>query len=945
MKKFTGPAWLAITTSVFAVGALSAGTAIAQEGADEAVEEIITLGTRRQGRTAVDTAVPVDVFSEDELDRVSSDDLIDVIKTLVPSFNVGREPISDGGSMIRPPQMRGLDSDKTLVLINGKRRHRSSLVQLGGFGSHGPDLATIPSISLRSVEILRDGASALYGSDAIAGVMNFNLKNASEGGSFRAQTGRYTGDDEASYLIAGNVGLPIGEKGFVNISMELSDGQPTSRGQPYSGTIAQSGDRPIDAAGNVGEFNIDTNNDGVGDSIQTRFGPDALTEIYNDAGTLVSVSRGSDGIYDDRDDRYAANLPFAEIGDAGRGDEKYVQVWGEPDRAAVRSFVNMGYDVSDTVSLYSWFNYSHSDANTGFFHRDPDVAQLAPVRTPDGAIYNPRDQYPGGFTPRFFGKVIDKSFTGGLKGEWGNGLAYDFSGRFGENEIRYQIKNTRNPSQGPSSPTEFSPGNLISDEVAFNADFSVPIGDSSNFAFGFEYRDEGYEIEEGNPGSYENGPYGGRDPWNFEISQAEVDAGFDSQGNAVTQIACLIPGQEAQGVYCANNTEAMSGGVGLGYSVDPLNTPVPVGSNGFPGYSPQFSSDFTRDSVAVYGDFEIDLTDSFLVTVAGRYEDFADFGDNFSARVAARFTINDMFTLRGSVGTGFRAPTPGQISTTNVSTRIADDGTPVAEGVFPPDSEAAQIFGATSLFAEESAQATFGVAMQPTDGLTITLDAYFIELSDRLILSSNFTVGPEEVALLEAAGVPGANTIAQVSFFTNDVDTETMGVDLVGTYDMDWGGGITSFSISANWNETEVTRRTARIDQDGDPTTFLSDEDKFDNENGLPSWRSIIGLRHSWANDLTLSIRGNWYGDYQNADTSEPDTAIDDFDSIMQVDFDLSWMFNDGKYGLTVGGNNIFDSLPDIGTFEATSGRIYRSDSVQDWQGPYYYVRGTVNWD
>ena len=137
MKKFTGPAWLAITTSVFAVGALSAGTAIAQEGADEAVEEIITLGTRRQGRTAVDTAVPVDVFSAEELDRVSSDDLIDVIKTLVPSFTVGREPISDGGSMISPPQMRGLDSDKTLVLINGKRRHRAALVQLGGFGSHG----------------------------------------------------------------------------------------------------------------------------------------------------------------------------------------------------------------------------------------------------------------------------------------------------------------------------------------------------------------------------------------------------------------------------------------------------------------------------------------------------------------------------------------------------------------------------------------------------------------------------------------------------------------------------------------------------------------------------------------------------------------------------------------------------------------------------------------
>ena len=180
MKNFTKPAWLAITSVLFALGSLP--TSVSAQGADEAVEEIVTIGTRRQGRTALDTAVPIDVFNQEDLDSVSSSDLIDIIKTLVPSFNVGRIPIGDGSTMIRPPQLRGLDADKTLVLINGKRRHRAALVNLGGFGAHGPDLATIPALSLNSVEVFRDGASALYGSDSLAWVMHFSLRDAAAGG-------------------------------------------------------------------------------------------------------------------------------------------------------------------------------------------------------------------------------------------------------------------------------------------------------------------------------------------------------------------------------------------------------------------------------------------------------------------------------------------------------------------------------------------------------------------------------------------------------------------------------------------------------------------------------------------------------------------------------------------------------------------------------------------
>lgn len=911
MKKLSGPAWLAISTSVFALGALPA-TAVAQSGADdEAVEEIITLGTRRQGRTAIDTAVPIDVFNQEELDSVSSDDLIDVVRTLVPSFNVSRQPISDGSSFVRPPQMRGLDSDKTLVLVNGKRRHRAALVVLGGFGSHGPDLATIPSIALKSVEVLRDGAGAQYGSDAIAGVLNFNLKDANEGGEARLQVARYTEDDNATqYLGALNFGFGS-DNSFVNTSIEIADGEPTSRGTFYDGTIGSSGLTPNEATMVEGLFDHD-NNPATPD--QLRFGPDALTEVLDANGNLLSLVRASDGIPDDQDPRYRENICEAEV---GQPNSCLTQVWGDPDRDSIRMFVNAGIDLNNSTQLYGWANYSDSNSNTSFFHRDPDVAQLAPIRLQNGTIYNPRDRYPSGFTPRFFGNVIDQSLTAGVKGEWDNGMSYDFAGRYGENRIKYNIRNTINPSLGPASPTKFRPGSLINEETEFTADFSKGFDvfqNGLNFAFGVSYRDEGYTIKPGDDASAAVGPYGAADPWDFETTQEEANNG--ANGGV---IGCRIPGQEAVGSLCIAG--------------DPINTPVPVGSNGFPGYGDQFITDYSRDSYAIYGDLESDITDNFLLNVAARFEDYSDFGNNFSWKVAGRYRFSEAFTVRGSVGTGFRAPTGGQISTVNVSTRIADDGTPVAEGIFPPADPVSSIFGGAELTDETSTQYTVGLAATPMDNLTITLDYYFIGLDDRIVLTSQFDVGPDEVAQLEALGVPGAATIAQVRFFTNDVDTETQGIDLVASYNWDWTAGNSSLAIAANWNDTEVT----------DPGQYLNAEGVFDEENGLPSARANITFRHTWENDVTFSLRANYYGDYKNVNDSDFDPPPQRFGAVTQMDFDVTWDIND-TFRLTVGGNNIFDELPDVAISEACCGRIVASGSVMDWQGPQYFVRGSINW-
>jgi len=895
---------------------LSPGFAIAQDDSDDVIEEIaviVTIGSRRQGRTAIDTAVPVDVFNREDLHSISADDMLDTIENLVPSFIV---PVGggDGSNFVRPALMRGFSADKVLVLVNGKRRHRSALVILGVEGTHGPDLATIPSIAVDSIEVLRDGASALYGSDAIAGVINYNLRDAADGGELQLQTGMYTEGNESGYLITLNQGFSFAENGFINISAELSDNELTSRGSYYS----RGGFTPIEVAQVSGFFDHDGN---PATPDQERFGPDALTEVYDPlSGALITIARGGDDIPDDIDTRYADNLGSAEV-----TDSELVMIWGEPDREAIRTFINAGFDLASGSELYGWANYSNSDSNNNFFHRDPNSSVLVPLRTETGEIYNPRSLYPSGFTPRFAGNVIDLGFTGGIRGQFNNGMSYDFSGRWGESTIKYKLINTLNPSLGPGTPTSFRPGDLVSDESAFNADFAIPfdIGFASDLhvAFGVEFRDEGYELVEGDQPSYAVGPYASPDPFNFEIDADEAAAG--QNGGSV---GCFIPGPQFDPTS-------------LCHPDDPIHNAVAVGSNGFPGYGPVVASTYNRDSWAVYLDLESDITDRFMISVAGRYEDFSDFGSNFSFRLATRLQVNDSLSLRASIGTGFRAPTPGQISSTSVQTGIVG-GLPVARGHFPSENPVAQFFGATPLQAETSSQFTIGVALQPTDAFTLTLDYYFIALDDRFWTSSSFDAGPAQ-----DAGVPGAENIEAIRFFVNDLDTETSGIDLVASYNIDWSSGNTLFSIAANINDTKVTRRTDRQTDPGDPTPiyFVRDSDVYRIEKGNPEFRAYVTARHSWVNSFSASLRGSWFGDYQVSDNSF--TRFETMKGTTYWDFDVTWDVND-TVRITIGGNNIFDAGPDQQPgFWSCCGNTVHESSVMDWQGPYYYIRGIFSWN
>jgi iron complex outermembrane receptor protein len=435
--------------AAWAQSAPEAVPAAEEQPPEDRGEVIIITGTRTQGRSVADSPVPVDVLSAGDIESVAATDTNDVLKALVPSFAINRQPISDGGTFTRPAELRGLPTDKTLVLVNSKRRHRAALVEIGGSGTQGPDIATIPASALKSVEVLRDGAAAQYGSDAIAGVINFILKDATDGFSVTGQLGQYYEGDGQEYVIGANAGFALGDNGFINISGEYSKADATIRAEQYCEAW----------------FCLDPNN------------PDYdATADYNDFLTPEYLAA------------VAAMGPV-------------VQPWGQPNFEATRLFVNSGYTISDTMELYAFANYSKGEGDGGFYYRYPLNGTIQDLRNADGSIYSPLDKYPGGFTPRFFGEIIDYSIAGGIRGEFGDGLGYDLSLRNGNNEIQYTLKNTINPSLGAASPQSFRPGDLINEETQAQADFikEFDVGFATPLAvgFGLSYMEESYELVQG----------------------------------------------------------------------------------------------------------------------------------------------------------------------------------------------------------------------------------------------------------------------------------------------------------------------------------------------------------------------------------------------------------------------------------------------------------------
>jgi len=947
MKKLSLKSQLALGVSALMIAGSFSTASFAQSEEVAAGDEIITTGTRRKARSAADTPAPVDVISGVEFQNNASSDISDLLRTVVPSYNVNTQPISDASSVVRPANLRGLSPDNTLVLLNGKRRHRGSVIAfLGGGisdGAQGVDVGVFPAIGLKQVEVLRDGASSQYGSDAIAGVINFQLKDAPEGGMVEVKYGSTYAGDGDNYRISGNIGLPLGDSGFVNITGEYGDTNGTFRSVQRSDALA------LIAAGNTA----------VGD---------------------ISVNTVTDEV---------------------------AQYWGQPDVSDdFKIFVNSGIELTENIEAYAFGNYAERTVEGGFFFRNPTnrggvfrgpdvnpatgntvtnndngtpaddtddfltddqtgavvaatsasvrVGTLAggaaacprgiPLTAGGGLIPDPTilasvtgdancfsflELFPGGFTPRFGGNNRDYAITGGLRGELdvGNGLGYDISASYGSNKTDFFIRNTVNASLGPNTPTSFVPGAQEQIETSFNLDlnYAVPISgwaSDLNIATGFEYHKEQFDLTAGDAASFELGP---------------LSAPFDAA--AGTGVAGFPTGQ--------------------GFSSS---------SNGFGGFTTSTSN--SQDNIALYGELEADITDAFTLQAALRWEDYSEFGTTTNWKIGGLYKLTDTMRLRGTYSTGFHAPTAGQANITNVTTAFNTFGELSDQGTVPLTS------GPGQLAADFIEQAPGQAGIRPTLGtetadnlsigigfdtgpMTWTVDYFNISVDDRIALTDNFNfdevldfiadrdagvVGDginvagydnstilAAVTTLGAAGslnpadFTGSTDLRAFRFFTNNFDTKTTGFDIVGRMPFDVGVGSSSVAIAANYTQTSVKNPGKIVPLTGNRIAQL--------EDSLPNWKGNIMFNHEqgmWRGMARVNYIGPWV-DVGNGGTEIGGEIMVDLEVGAQIMENVE---------IIVGAANVFDNFPDENPDQLSIGQLYPEASPGGFNGGAYYIKG-----
>jgi len=854
----------------------------AQEGADEVIEEIVTTGTRRAARSATDSAVPIDVIGGEDFISQGNTDMDALLRGAIPSYNVNAQPISDAGTIVRPANLRGLSPDSTLVLVNGKRLHRSAVIAfLGGGiadGSQGPDLATIPGIAIKQVEVLRDGASAQYGSDAIAGVINFKLRDNAEGLKLEARYGEFSEGDGATSQIAANLGLPLTDAGFFNLSAQFKDAEPTSR------SIQRGDAQSLIDAGNT---------DVRTPAAQVWGSPEIKDDFAIWANAAIELDNNGEAyIFGNWSEREVEGGFFFRNPDTRPGifgttlnNPNWVDgvpidpIWAnEPESVGVRmiadingtgacSFAQRGVtSVAGQPFTFDGMMPGNTDP------LDPNRDQLSTaLQDPNCAAFN--SVAPGGFTPQFGGTVADGSITGGFNGELDNGMFYDISASYGRNSVNYFIANTVNGNLlglGANTPRRFEPGSYIQSERNVNVDVSYPIEVGSfasplNVAGGLEYRVEQFEIQNGDPNSF------------------AIDPILSAQGFG-------------------------------------------IGSNGFPGFKPEDAGVFDRENFAAYVDLEADITDNFLMGVAVRFEDFSDFGTTTNGKVAARLQIADAFALRAAVSTGFRAPTVGQSNVRNVTTAFTD-GVLADEATLPPTNPISVQKGGRPLQPEESVNLTIG-AVLGLGNLDLTIDYFNIEVEDRIALTTTQVLTDADRQDLIDQGIQDASSFVGVRFFTNDFDTTTEGVDVVATLPV---GDNTELTFSGNWTDTTVDR--ANPDIIG-PTRVRQLEDN------LPDIRFALIGNHDFG-DFHGLWRINHYGEYYEAHLDDGTLPIE-VGAETTLDLEFGYTFNDA-FTIVVGGQNVLDEEPDINPWADIVGAQFPVTSPMGFNGAFYYLRAT--WD
>jgi iron complex outermembrane receptor protein len=892
---------------ILAIGPFALPLASAQPPDTTQKDIIIVTGTRVEARSATDTPAPVDVVSGAELLNQGDNDTVNLLRTAVPSFNATTHPISDAATLIRPVNLRGLPPDNTLVLVNGKRQHRAAVIAFLGAGisdgSQGPDISTIPAIALKQVEVLRDGASSQYGSDAIAGVINFILKDDTSGGSLEGKWGQTYEGDGATYQLAGNVGLPVGPNGFLNLSAEYQQTDATSR------------------------------------SVQR-----------DDAAALIA----------------AGNTAVANP----------AQIWGQPEiKGDYKLYANFGMDLNENHELYAFGNFAHRETEGGFFFRNPtnrpgvyagplvnpttgaaqaggvpsilvgDLSVTTAGDCPAGipltaggglrpnptilaaVIANPNcfsfvEMFQGGFTPKFGGELEDKSIAVGLRGDvpWLTGLNYDISYRYGDNQVDFNIKNTINASLGPSTPTSFNPGGYGQIENLFNLDFAygLPISGFAsdlNVAFGFEWREEEFEVRAGDPASFALGP------------------------------------------------------LAAPSSAYPLGQGFSTSSNGFGGFTPNSAGKNSQSNTSYYVDLEADVTEAVTLQAAVRLEDYDAYGTTTNYKVGGLWRVSDTIRLRSTYSTGFHAPTAGQANVINVTTQFSN-GQLEDEGTFPLNSPAGQIAadyiaGPTSagglglsrpqLGPEESKNFTLGAAFD-IGSSTLTVDFFNIDVKDRISRSSTISFPAalqflaaqnsvptggatrtgdllqilDNANILDRADFTGFEDLVAFAFFNNDFDTQTRGIDVVISGPVDFFSvGDTTYAAALNYTDTSVEN----VGQTISPTRVQQLEES------VPQWKGNFSVTHTQGPWRVLG-RLNYYGSYFEAHLEDNTLPIDG-DAAVLVDAEVGYKIAE-NVELIAGAQNMFDQYPVDNPWAGIVGAKYGERSPYGFNGGFYYVKARL---
>jgi iron complex outermembrane receptor protein len=781
--------------------------------------EAVVLGSRRTERTVTESPVPVDVIPAAEMRQTGVTETNQLLQFSVPSFNFPRPTVADGSDHVRPATMRGLGPDQVLVLVNGKRRHVSALVNVNGTvgrGSAGVDLNAIPANAIDRIEVLRDGAAAQYGSDAIAGVINVILRNDNKL-SGAVTYGQNTAGDGRVIDVALDYGVQLPNAGFIHASGMFRD----------RGFSNRAGGDPR-AQWTAAQLSADA----------SRSNPDTAN-----SATWPKKFRQGDALAQD------GGL-----------------------------FLNASLPVSALVNLYAFGGWTYRNGESAANFRRPNDGNNLPVI------------YPEGFLPLITSTISDISAALGSKGEV-DGWTYDISNTYGQNSFRFGVKNTLNASLGASSPTSFDAGTLFYRQNSINLDIAKPldIGLAAplNVAFGGEFRLESYRITAGQPESW----------WN--------------QPNNIG----------AQGMF-PNRQPNSTGGTG-----------IPAGgSQGFPGFQPKDEANTRnadRNNLAVYLDLETKPLDVLTLGLAGRFENYSDFGSNVTGKLAFLFQPVKQFGLRGSASTGFRAPSLQQSYFSATATNLIA-GQLLEVATFPIASPAGKALGAQALKPETSVNFTGGITLEPIDNLVVTVDYYNIQIRDRIIFSGNFvppTIPATGIdSLLRAAGVVG---VAGGRFFTNAVDTRTTGFDITARYGVDLeASGTLRFTAGINFNRNEIlndpgAKTPAQLLALGAGAVLFDRVERTRLERGQPSGNMNFAINYNAPalNNFALMLRVMRFGEISTADpttVTNPQNPADvrgvfdqTYSARWLTDLDVSIDIVKGVR-LAVGANNLFDVYPDL---------------------------------